>query len=93
MACGVNKSPSSLSAHQTRLHQELPASSGDTHAANNSSSTANSTAAKARMRWTPELHEAFVEAVSKLGGSERMSLSKLWISNIKKLPRVNCSFC
>ncbi|KZV24290.1 hypothetical protein F511_01772 [Dorcoceras hygrometricum] len=28
---------------------------------------------KARMRWTPELHEVFLDAVSKLGGNDRVT--------------------
>ncbi|XP_024014879.1 myb family transcription factor PHL13 isoform X2 [Eutrema salsugineum] len=38
---------------------------------NAKSSPASSVTSKQRMRWTPELHEAFVEAINQLGGSER----------------------
>ncbi|KAK4482360.1 hypothetical protein RD792_009513 [Penstemon davidsonii] len=67
----MSKQATNSLAPQPYMSQQLQGTPVEICNSAGQSSSANGAPAKQRMRWTPEIHEAFVEAINKLGGSER----------------------
>lgn len=63
----------------------VPSHAGELTAVTSPSTSAGGAPARPRMRWNPELHELFVDAVNQLGGSESMFFMLLMA--LRVLPR------
>ncbi|XP_020239223.1 protein PHR1-LIKE 1 isoform X2 [Cajanus cajan] len=67
LLCDDNVAEPKPKASQVPQQQHIPS----VEVLCNAAAAATASQTKPRMRWTPELHEAFVEAVNQLGGSEK----------------------